>query len=97
MDVDESDLPLLSLGEKVTLKVRSQPFSKSVGRLTYLSPLGDSARTTARFEAAAGFENAGLAPGASGYAKVRAGQRTLAWRLSRAVIRFIRIEFWSWW
>lgn len=98
MDVDESDLPLLSLGQEVALRVRSQPFSRHQGRLSYVSPLGDSASSSSRFEAVAAFENAtALAPGASGYAKVQTGKKTLAWRASRVVIRFIRIEFWSWW
>jgi putative peptide zinc metalloprotease protein len=98
MDVDESDLPLLAVGQAVTLKVRSQPFSRFEGRLIYVSALGDTTRASSNFQAVAGFDNSsGIAPGASGYAKVRTGSRTLAWRVSRAVIRFIRIEFWSWW
>jgi hypothetical protein len=98
MDVEESDLPLLGLGQEVTLKVRSQPFSRFEGRLIYVAPLGDTTRSASSFEAVAGFENSSrIAPGASGYAKVRTGNQTLAWRFTRTLIRFIRIEFWSWW
>jgi hypothetical protein len=33
----------------------------------------------------------------SGYAKITTGRRTIAARVVRRLIRFIRIEFWSWW
>jgi hypothetical protein len=46
----------------------------------------------------AAFANGGdLSGGMSGYAKITTGRRTLASRFLRRVIRFIRIEFWSWW
>jgi hypothetical protein len=79
MDVHESDLPLLKLGQDVTLKVRSQPFGSFEGSLAYVAAMGDTAAESSSFLAVAAFENtAGLTPGASGFAKIRTGSRTLA-------------------
>jgi hypothetical protein len=98
LDVDEVDWPLLAPDQEVTLKIRSEPFASFEGRLVHVSGVGDTASSSSTFSAVAALANpGGLSPGMSGYAKVTAGRRTLAWRLARGLVRFIRIEFWSWW
>jgi hypothetical protein len=98
LDVDEADWALLAPDQKVTLKIRSAPFASFEGRLVRVSGVGDTASSASTFPAVAAVVNpGGLSPGMSGYAKVTTGRRTLVWRLARSVVRFIRIEFWSWW
>lgn len=98
MSVDEAYAPLLEDGQPVTLKIPSRPFDSYEGQLIMVSAMGDSGSNSATFMAVAGMANRGdLNPGMTGYAKVTAGSHTLAWRVLRRVVRFFRIEFWSWW
>jgi len=98
MSVDEAYAPLLKPDQLTTLKIPSYPFSSYAGRLMQVSRIADSGSHAATFRAVAAIANTGeLNPGMTGYAKVATGKHTLAWRVVRRVVRFFRIEFWSWW
>jgi biotin carboxyl carrier protein len=98
LDVDEAYAPEVDSGQAVILKIPSAPFASYHGLVVRRSPVGDSTAGPSVFRAVAAFHNSGdLAAGMSGYAKITAGHRTLASRVIRRVMRFIRIEFWSWW
>ena len=38
-----------------------------------------------------------LKPGMTGYAKVYCGKLKLASLLTRRIVRYLRVEVWSWW
>jgi putative peptide zinc metalloprotease protein len=98
LDVDEAYAPEVDSGQHVTLKIPAMPFASYDGLVVRRAPVGDSTAGPSVFRAVAAFHNSGeLAAGMSGYAKITTGRRTLAARAIRRLIRFIRIEFWSWW
>jgi HlyD family secretion protein len=98
LDVEEAYAPLIQGGQDVTLKLPSSPFDTYSGKLVRVARVGQRTSHSSTFAAVAAFANpGGLDPGMTGYAKVTTGNRTFAWRVVRRIVRFLRIEFWSWW
>jgi multidrug efflux pump subunit AcrA (membrane-fusion protein) len=89
--LNESDLDILSPGSKLELRVSAYPGQPHYGEVIKL-------KLSPELTAVAAIENNGsrLLPEMTGYAKVDCGSASLANLSARKVMRFFRLEFWSW-
>jgi putative peptide zinc metalloprotease protein len=99
IQVSEKDLDVLGLGQRVKLKVQSYPFLSFWGKVTKISQMADSSGPKKIFPVTCKIENPDhiLKPGMTGYAKVFCGKRSLFTLLTRRIVRYFRVEVWSWW
>jgi len=97
--VSEKDLDVLKEELAVKLKVRSYPFLSFWGKVTRISQAANVEGTKKTFTVTCKIENKNylLKPGMSGYAKVYCGKMRLASLLTRRMVRYLRVEVWSWW
>jgi len=95
----EKDLDVLKEGLRVKLKVRSYPFLSFWGKVAKISQIAEVEGTKKFFLITCKIENKDylLKPGMSGYAKVYCDNRRLASLLTRRIVRYLRVEVWSWW
>ena len=99
IQVSEKDLDVLALGQRVKLKVQSFPFLSFWGKVTKISQMADTGGPKKIFPVTCKIENKNhlLKPGMTGYAKVFCGKRSLFTLLTRRIVRYFRVEVWSWW
>ena len=99
IQVSEKDLDVLQLGQRVKLKVQSFPFLSFWGKVTKISQMADTGGTKKIFPVTCKIENKNhlLKPGMTGYAKIFCGKRSLFTLLTRRIVRYFRVEVWSWW
>ena len=99
IQVSEKDLDVLQLEQKVKLKVQSFPFMSFWGKVTKISQMADTGGPKKIFPVTCKIENKNhlLKPGMTGYAKVFCGKRSLFTLLTRRIVRYFRVEVWSWW
>lgn len=99
LSVHENDIAEVKVGAPVTLKVRSLPFEEFHGRVAKISDLADTLGEGRRFLVITEMPNdeGTLKPGMSGFAKIDCGKRTMLALISRRLVQFVRVEFWSWW
>lgn len=97
--VSEKDLGVLEEGLSVKLKVRSHPFLSFWGSVAKISQIAEAQGAKKIFPVTCKIENtdALLKPGMTGYAKVYCGKLRLITLLTRRIIRYLRVEVWSWW
>ena len=97
--VSEKDFDVLKEGLPVKLKVRSHPVRTFWGKISRISQKADSEGATKIFPVTCKIENGDylLRPGMSGHAKIFCGKRKLASLLTRKLVRYLRVEVWSWW
>jgi multidrug resistance efflux pump len=100
--VGEKEIADVHLGQRVVLKVRAYPQTEFESRVISIAPI-------AQAPAATGVERTVLVttqldnpslllkPEMSGHAKIDAGERRLLDLVSRRLVRFVKVEFWSWW
>jgi multidrug resistance efflux pump len=101
--VSEKDICDVKVGQKVVLKARALPRMSFEGTVTSIAPVA----TVAQQNPQAGptvlvmtqLENRSmlLRPAMSGRAKIYGGERNALELLLRRVVRYFRVEFWSWW
>lgn len=96
--VHENDIADVRAGASVSLKVRSLPFQTFHGHVAQISDQADTLSSGRRFLVISEMSNASgdLKPGMSGYAKVDCGRRSVLALLTRRLVQFFRVEFWSW-
>jgi len=99
IQVSEKDLDVLEEGLPVKLKVRSYPFRSFGGTVAKISHLAELKGAKKIFPVTCKIENKDylLKSGMSGHAKVYCGKRKLFSVLFRRIIRYLRVEVWSWW
>ena len=99
LNIDEDDIADIVTGLPVTLKVRALPFEQFSGHVVQVAIDADTLGDDTRFKVTTVIENPTLAlkPGMTGYAKVACGERSLLYLVTRRLIYFLRVEFWSWW
>jgi multidrug resistance efflux pump len=97
--VSEKDFDVLREGLPVKLKVRSYPSQTFWAKVTKISQKADLEGSKKIFPVTCKIENKDylLKPGMTGYAKVYCGQRRLLSLLTRRIVRYLRVEVWSWW
>jgi len=101
--VSEKDICDVKVGQKVVLKARALPQMSFEGTVTSIAPVA----TVAQQNAQAGptvlvmtqLQNRSmlLRPAMSGRAKIYCGERNALDLLLRRLVRYFRVEFWSWW
>jgi len=99
IDISEKDLDVLGEGLPVKLKVRSYPFLSFWGKVTKISQMAKTEGHKKIFPVTCKIENKDylLKSGMSGHAKVYCGKTKLFDVLFRRIIRYLRVEVWSWW
>ena len=96
--VSEKNLDVIRLGQKVKAKVRSFPFETFYGVVTRIAHQGEKYKSRQVFYITSKIANPELLlkPGMTGQAKIYCGKRNIAYLLLRRIVRWIRIEVWSW-
>jgi len=100
--VPEKEIADVAVGLPVVMKVRAFPGRRFEGTVVSIAPaatadeqgfVGKTILVTAEFD------NASLAlkPEMTGYAKIYCGKRTVFELITRRLVRYVRVEFWSWW
>ncbi len=100
--VPETEIGDIQVGQKVALKVRAYPGRTFEGKVTSIAAAaaknedelaGKIIRVTAEV-ANSSFE---LKPEMTGHAKIECGDRRILDVATRRFVRYVRVEFWSWW
>jgi len=109
IEVSEKDLDVIKEGQRVKLKIQSYPFLSFWGIVTKISQMADIEGPKKIFPVTCKIENSALCrsvsggkdyllkPGMTGYAKVYCGKHSLFNLLTRRIVRYLRVEVWSWW
>jgi putative peptide zinc metalloprotease protein len=99
IQVSEKNLDAVKLELPVKVKIRTYPFRSFWGRVTRISEMAEEQTPGGVFPVWCKIENGDrlLKPGMTGYAKVYCGKLTLASLLTRKIVRYLRVEVWSWW
>lgn len=98
--VPEKEISMVSTGNKVKMKVRSFPGLAYSGIVTRIDPLVvDDADQKPVIVVTANVANSEglLKPGMTGKAKINCGKKPLYWLILWRLVRYLRVEFWSWW
>ena len=101
ISVSEKEIAAVRLGQEVTLKARAFPGRSFTGAVTSIAPAASRSveygdiRVTVTTE----LENPDLLlkPQMTGTAKIHCGERRGITLLTRRLVRYLRVEFWSWW
>jgi putative peptide zinc metalloprotease protein len=99
--VSEKEIADVTPGQSVVLKARAYPGERFAGTVKAIAPaaiedggLGHKVfRVTIQMDQASHL----LKPEMTGNAKILCGSRPIAYLLTRRIVRYIRVEFWSWW
>jgi len=96
--VSEKDLDVIKLGQKVKAKVRSFPFKSFSGVVTRIAYQGEKYKSRQIFLVTSKIDNTQflLKPGMTGQAKIYCGKRNILSLLFRRIVRWLRVEVWSW-
>ncbi len=99
IQASEKHLDVLEKGQNVKLKVKSYPFSSFWGRVFQISQKAEEhqERKIFRITCKIGNQSHVLKPGMSGYAKIYCGKTSAFNLLTRKIVRYLRVEVWSWW
>ncbi|MCK4656005.1 MAG: HlyD family efflux transporter periplasmic adaptor subunit, partial [candidate division Zixibacteria bacterium] len=95
----EEDIDVLAVGHRTALKVVGYPTRRFDGTVVKIqeTAIADGEQNVFAVTSLVPNTDGLLRPGMSGYAKVYCGKRSLGGKLIRRVVRFFRVEFWSWW
>jgi putative peptide zinc metalloprotease protein len=99
--VSEKEIADVHLGQPVTVKARAFPGRSFAGTVTSIAPAAthSEAYGESRITVATQLENPGLLlkPQMTGTAKIHCGERRAIALVTRRLVRYLRVEFWSWW
>ncbi|MFQ5657068.1 MAG: efflux RND transporter periplasmic adaptor subunit [Candidatus Methylomirabilales bacterium] len=100
--VSEKEIADVQVGQRVMLKARAYPGKSFYGNVTSIAATAtteDEGRGAKTILVATEIDNASLLlkPEMTGNAKIFCGKRRLFDLMTRRLVRFIRVEFWSWW
>ena len=98
ISIPESDIGQISLGSIVSLKVLFLPNDIISGQVTYIFPLTSESASGNVFKVISIIPNEEgiLQTGMTGYAKIKGKEMFLIEAFTRALIRFVLVEAWSW-
>jgi multidrug efflux pump subunit AcrA (membrane-fusion protein) len=102
ISVPEKEISDVKVGQPVVLKARAHLGTSFQGQVFSISPVASKPAeglVQREFLVVTRLENADfrLKPEMTGNAKIYCGQRRLYEIVFRRLIRFVRVEFWSWW
>ncbi len=100
--VPEKEISEIQVGQPVVLKARAYLDQSFKGKVVSISPVGSQPANglpQRNFLVVTELDNSNraLRPEMTGNAKISCGTRRLYQIVFRRLIRFIRVEFWSWW
>ncbi|PWU16391.1 MAG: hypothetical protein C5B50_13675 [Verrucomicrobia bacterium] len=100
--VPEQDISEVKIGQAVVLKARAHVDARFTGKVVAISPVASKpaegvAQRTFIVTTEIDNTDARLKTEMSGNAKIYCGERRLYEVMFRRVVRFVRVEFWSWW
>ena len=98
LQVDESDIDHVRLGQTGDLILTAMPQEKLSFRVDKITPVSASeeGRTYFIVEASLEQNNNRLRPGMEGYAKIQIDRRRLIWIWTHGLIDWLRLWVWSW-
>ncbi len=100
--VPEKEIADIKTGRKVVLKARAYPGRTFEGEVNAIAPIANmqtdwqperTVLVTTKLDNTAGL----LKPEMTGNARIYCGRQRLLELITRRFVRFIRVEFWSWW
>jgi putative peptide zinc metalloprotease protein len=102
MAVPEKEIADVRIGAVIMLKARAYPQRSFEGRVTAIAPIANEPaelRTERTVRVTTQLDNTDLLlkPEMTGHAKIYCGERRLIDLITRRFIRFLKVEFWSWW
>ncbi len=94
----EKDMDVLKVGQKVKTKVKSYPGKAFYGVVTKVAEQAERYGNKNVFVITSKVSNndSHLKPGMTGQAKIYCGKRSLINLMTRKIIRWFRVEVWSW-
>ena len=100
--IPEKEIADVKLGQKLILKARAYPQSSFEGTVTSIAPIAtapEDLRAERTVLVVTQLDNASglLKPEMTGNAKIYCGEQRLLDLVTRRLVRFLRVEFWSWW
>jgi multidrug resistance efflux pump len=100
--ISEKDIGEVRLGQEVTLKARAYPDRSFAGTViaiatTAMEEADGLKRKVVRVRTEVENGDLALKPEMTGHGKIYVGERRLIEMASRRLVRFFRVEFWSWW
>lgn len=100
--VPEKEISDVHIGQPVVLKARAFPGRSFEGRVKSVAPVvtePDDSVTARTILVTAELDNAALLlkPEMTGHAKIYCGKRRILDVVTRRFVRYLRVEFWSWW
>ena len=100
--ISEKDIADVNVGQRVVLKARAYPLESFEARVSAISPVAresEETRGLRTVRVTTELENPRLLlkPEMSGAAKVYCGERPLWEIVGRRLVRFFKVDFWSWW
>jgi putative peptide zinc metalloprotease protein len=100
--IPEKEIGDVKAGQKVTLKVRAYPERTFTGTVSTIAPVAtapEDLRADRTILITTKLDNADqlLKPEMTGHAKIHIGDRRLLDIVSRRAVRYVKVEFWSWW
>jgi multidrug resistance efflux pump len=100
--VPELEIADVAVGQKVFLKVRAFPqptFESTVLSISPVARAPEDVRIARTVLVTTQLDNSSLLlkPEMTGHAKIQGGERRLIDLVTRRLVRFFKVEFWSWW
>jgi putative peptide zinc metalloprotease protein len=101
INVPEKEIADVHVGQRIVLKARAYPLQQFEAQVTAVAPaaIEPEPRVERMVRVRTELENPGLLlkPEMSGRAKIYCGERRLIDIVGRRLVRFFKVEFWSWW
>jgi putative peptide zinc metalloprotease protein len=101
INVPEKEIADVHVGQRIVLKARAYPLQHFDARVSAIAPaaIEPEPRLERMVRVRTEIENPGLLlkPEMSGRAKIYCGERRLIDIVGRRLVRFFKVEFWSWW
>jgi multidrug efflux pump subunit AcrA (membrane-fusion protein) len=102
ISVFENEIGDVQVGQEVVVKARAYPEKSFYGKITSVATTaikGDNGQPTREVLVITEIANDAflLKPEMTGNAKIYCGKRRIIDLLTRRFVRYIRVEFWSWW
>lgn len=99
LQIPEDQIDILEVGQEIAFRVAGYPNKSFYGKIEKVITVAHNSNNNIHFIAIGTVPNSSqlLRGGMEGYAKVYCGKTSVAKNVGRKLIRFFRVEFWSWW
>jgi Cu(I)/Ag(I) efflux system membrane fusion protein len=102
ISISENEIGDVQVGQEVVLKARAYPEKSFYGKISSVATTaikGDNGQPTRTVLVTTQIDNHSflLKPEMTGNAKIYCGRRSIIDLVTRRVVHYLRVEFWSWW